>query len=170
MIETDASAALSDTGPGPQADDPASDDPASDNRALLDCAGEVAGEHAVILGCGVGGSGTLELMCALLRRGTTAVTELRRGERPEPQAAELAIIANTTSAEDAVAAVAHARRALGPAGRVVVRVAADASGRLVRQVARLLRQHGFSAIRLRHDGVRTLLTGQLPMFGPLPRF
>jgi hypothetical protein len=159
MIQIDAPAPPTDTGSGPQAGDPASGD-----EALLDCAGEVAGEHAVILG-----TGTLELMCALLRRGTAAVTELRRGERPEPQAAELAIIANTSSAEDAIAAVAHARRALGPAGRVVVRVAADASGRLVRQVARLLRQHGFSAIRLRHDGVRTLLTGQLPMFGPLPR-
>ena len=164
MIQIDASATLSDAGSGVQADDPA-----SDNAALLDCAGDVAGEHAVILGCGSRGSGTLELMCALLRRGTAAVTELRRGERPEPQAAELAIIANTASTEDAIAAVAHARRALGPAGRVVVRVAADASGRLVRQVARLLRQHGFSAIRLRHDGVQTLLTGQLPMFGPLPR-
>jgi hypothetical protein len=147
--------------PAARPDHQAGPDPAD---ALLDCAGAVGGEHAVILGCV-----SAEIMCGLLRRGAAAVTQLRRGERPEGQAADLVIVPEAGSAEAAAIAVGHARRALAPCGRVVLRIGADATGQLTLGVTRLLRLQGFSAIRQRRDGPGVLVSAELPIFGPLVR-
>jgi hypothetical protein len=132
------------------------------DTALLQLAGEVGGEHALIIG-----PHALELMCALLRRGAAEVSLLRHDVRPERATADLAVATEIGSQEQALSAMAHARRALVASGRLILRINADPTGRLAKLVAQMLRLHGFSAVRTRHAGDRTLVTGTLPWFGPL---
>jgi len=130
------------------------------DTVLLACIGEVAGERALILGCGA-----LDVMCALIRAGATEVTELCRNDRPEPASADLVVVPDLVSADSAPDIVGHARRALATAGRIVLRCQSDPYGRLMQSVSRVLRVHGFSALRLRRAGMQTLLTAELPLFG-----
>jgi hypothetical protein len=134
-------------GPGPDA-------------GLLDMIGDVAGERALILG-----RGALDLMCALIKCGAAGVTELCRDSRPERASADLVVVPDLATP----VVLGHARRALGGAGRVVVRFRNDPSGRLVLGTSRDLRLHGFSTLRQRRFGVQTLVTAELPLFGPLGR-
>lgn len=138
---------------------PIDDDP---DPALLNLIGEMDGEHVLLVG-----SNVLELMCALLRRGAGEVTLLRPTVRPEPRTVDLAIIARVGSLDAAVTAIGHARRALTAAGRIVLGVGADPSGRLAQGLRRMLRLHGFSAIRAVPFADRTLLSAELPLFGSL---
>jgi hypothetical protein len=135
---------------------------ADPDTALLQLAGEVGGEHALIIG-----PHALELMCALLRRGAAEVSLLRQGVRPEKATADLAVATEIASPEQALSAMSHARRALVASGRLILRINADPNGRLAKLVAQMLRLHGFSAVRARRAGNRTLVTGMLPWFGPL---
>jgi len=138
---------------------PAGVDP---DTALLQLAGEVRNEHALIIG-----PNTLDLMCALIRRGAAEATLLRQGVRPERASADLAVATEIASTEQALSVLAHARRALTASGRLIVRTAADPTGRLAQRIAEMLRMQGFSAVRARRAGDRTLVTGVLPWFGPL---
>jgi hypothetical protein len=133
------------------------------DTALLRLAGEVRNEHALIIG-----PNALELMCGLIRRGAAEVSLLRYGVRPERASVDLAVATEIGSPEQALPVVAHARRALTASGRLIVRTTADSTGRLAKLVAQMLRLNGFSAVRARRAGDRTLVTGVLPWFGPLP--
>ena len=145
----------------PETCPPAEPDPDS---VLLTCIGEVAGERALILG-----RGALDVMCALIRAGATEVTALCRNDRPEPASADLVVVSDMVSAESAPGLIGHARRALVTAGRIVLRCPTDSSGRLVQSISRVLRLHGFSALRLRRAGAQTLVTAELPFFGLIGR-
>jgi hypothetical protein len=132
------------------------------DTALLQLAGEVRNEHALIIG-----ANALELMCTLIRRGAAEVSLLRPGVRPERGTADLAVATEITSQEQALSVMAHARRALTASGRLILRTTADPTGRLAKRVAEALRLQGFSAVRARRAGDRTLVTGVLAWFGPL---
>jgi hypothetical protein len=95
------------------------------------------------------------------------VSLLRYGVRPERASVDLAVATEIGSPEQALPVVAHARRALTASGRLIVRTTADSTGRLAKLVAQMLRLNGFSAVRARRAGDRTLVTGVLPWFGPL---
>ncbi len=130
------------------------------DTALLQLAGEVGGEHALIIG-----PHTLELMCALLRRGAAEVSLLRHDVRPERATADLVVATEIGSPEQASSAVVHARRALVASGRLILCTNADPTGRLARLVARMLPLHGISAVRTRRAGDRTLVAGTLACSG-----
>jgi hypothetical protein len=134
------------------------------DASVLQLAGEVRGEHALIIG-----AGGLELMCSLLRKGAAEVKLLRQGVRPEHAAADLAIATGIDSQDSAQAAIAHARRALADSGRLILRVVADPTGHLAQSIAQTLRLHGFSAVRVRRAGGCSLVAGALPWFGPTTR-
>lgn len=127
----------------------------------LDCVGNLADEHAIVLGPDLG------VMCALIRRGCLEVTELQRLERPEPHNAGLAVIPEVSTTDGAASAIAHAHRGLNRAGRIVLRTARDPSGRVAAAARRILALHGFSAIRQYREDGRSILYGEVPMFGPL---
>ena len=138
---------------------PAGVDP---DTAVLQLAGEVRNEHALIIG-----PNALDLMCALIRRGATEATLLRQGVRPERATADLTVATEVASLEQAISVLDHARRALTASGRLILRITADPTERLAKRVATMLRLQGFSAVRARRAGDRTLVTGVLPGFGPL---
>jgi hypothetical protein len=134
--------------------------PRTTGDALLDAAGCVAGAHVVVLG-----ADALPVLCALIRRGAAAAAEVQLGDRvAEP--AEIAIVPGVTSHAEAARAVASARRALLPCGVVVMR---GVDGGLAPEIMSLLRASGFAAIRARPDGDGTVVTAELPMFGPIAR-
>jgi hypothetical protein len=136
------------------------DDPST---ALVAYAGDVASEHVLILG-----HRAPAIMYALIRSGCVSVTELRQSDRPEAQTADLAIVPNIGALDDAALVIRHAKRALMAAGRIVLCIAAEPPGQLVRKIAALLQQQGFSAISWRRDGNRTLMSATLPGSGLLP--
>lgn len=115
----------------------------------------------------------LEVMCALIRRGCAAAAEVLLSRRPtagcgdiattDIAPAGIAVVPRLQSPELAAAAVALARRVLEPCGRIVLR---DSSETLARHAASLLRNGGFSAIRVRVLPDATLVTAERPFFGP----
>lgn len=134
------------------------------DATLLHLAGEVRGEHVLLIG-----TGALEIMCSLLRKGAAEVKLLRQGVRPEQAVADLAIATEIDSQDRALAAVAHARRALTQSGRLILRIVADPAGHLAQSVAQTLRLHGFSGVRVRRGSTASLVAGALPWFGPFTR-
>ena len=131
------------------------------DTALLQLAGELRNEHALIIG-----PNALDLMCALIRRVATEATLLRQGVRPERATAHLAVATEIASPEQALSVLGHARRALTASGRLILRTAGDPTGRLAKRVAKMLRMQGFSAVRARRAGDRALVTGVTPWLGP----
>ena len=93
------------------------------------------------------------------------MTELCRDDRPEPASTDLVVVPDLATADLALGIVGHARRALSATGRIVLCCPIDPSGRLARRVNRVLRLHGFSALRQRRIGMQTLVTAELPLFG-----
>jgi hypothetical protein len=135
------------------------DDPST---ALVTYAGDVANDHVLILG-----HSAPAIMCTLIRSGCISATELGRSDRPDAHTADLAIVPDVGALDDAALVIRNAKRALMTAGRIVMCVAAEPSGRLAQGVAALLRQQGFSAIRWRRNGGKTLVSAALPGFGLL---
>lgn len=123
---------------------------------LLRCIGAVAGQRALLLG-----RGGVDVMCDLIRAGASEVTDLCHADRPKPASADLVVVPDLAAADQAPGLVAHAKRALATAGRIVVRCPTDPSGRLARSVDRMLRLHGFSAMRRRRTGMQTVVTATL---------
>jgi hypothetical protein len=132
---------------------------ASPASALLQLAGEVTSKRVVILG-----SGALDTMCSMLRRGAATATLLRQGVRPERQTADLAIAIEINSPDRVATAIDQARRALAISGRVILVTAIDPTRRLAQAAARTLRLQGFVAIRSLPVGDRTLVTAELVAF------
>ncbi len=132
------------------------------DAALVAVLGDVTDEHILILG-----HGALDVMCALIRAGCGAITELRQHERPEPQIADTVILPGIGSLDAAATIIGHARRALVPTGRILVRIVADPAGRLAPAIVRTLRVHGFTDVCQHRVGTEALLSAVLPMFGPL---
>ena len=127
--------------------------------ALLDTLGDLAGERVLVLGPHIG------IMCELIRRGCREVTELELNERLDVETVDLVVIPSIGNTDGTACAIAHARRALTPSGRILVRTTADPSGRLARAIERTLRLHGFSAFAVRRAMDRTVFTAKLPPSG-----
>ncbi|MDR3537756.1 MAG: hypothetical protein P4L71_14760 [Acetobacteraceae bacterium] len=123
--------------------------------ALLDGLTGLEDERVLILG-----HGAVELMCALIRGGCQEVTELRSCDRPEPHVADLVLVPQLASVEQAAMIAGHARRALVPTGRIVL----GAPGHLAVPVSRVLRLHGFSGLRRRDGAGGSVLSACLPAF------
>jgi hypothetical protein len=112
------------------------------------------------------GEDTLDLMCALLRRGCGAVTVLRPNDPVHPEPADLAILPRLETLAQATQALTLARRALGGSGRVVAQIADAGDELLIRGVQRLLRGLAFSRVRLvRQDG-GARIEAEMPCFWP----
>ena len=134
--------------------------------ALLDAIGPVEGARVLLVG-----PGTLDLMCAAIRRGCEGVTSLGVSDRPEAGSADLAFVSPGAAYSCALGGKADSvparmMRALSPLGTLVVPI--DPEGGPVAATAQALRSHGFSAIRTRTsmDG-RVLLFAERPLHGAL---
>lgn len=113
------------------------------------------------------GPHTLELLCALLHRGSTNVLATRVSDHPQPGTADVAIIPDIVSPDCLGRAIAHARRVLAPLGTVAIHLLADPADALSQQAGHLLLLHGFSAIRIVDFSGETLIRGELPLYGRL---
>ena len=109
-------------------------------------------DHVLVLG-----TGSIELVCGLIRAGSRAVIELRGDTRPDAGSADLVLVPQLRSREQAARAIAHAWRALGPGGRVVVRAPAALAGFM----AKALRLHGFTDLQRRDGGFGPVLAATL---------
>jgi hypothetical protein len=132
-------------------------DPARAMRAALR---DVRDEEVLVIG-----PHGLEVMCDMLRRGARSVTLLRMDKRPEAHSASLVVVPEAPSIEWLACVLGHARRALLPAGRLVLRVGALAGRQLVAQITRMLRIHGYTAIVARQSGDELVLNAEMPGFG-----
>jgi len=113
------------------------------------------------------GPHTLELLCALLHRGSTNVLATRVSDRPQPGSADVAIIPDIMSSDCLGRAIAHARRVLAPLGTAAIHLLADPADALCQQAGHLLLLHGFSAIRVVDFCGETLIRAELPLHGRL---
>ena len=113
------------------------------------------------------GPHALELLCALLHRGSTNVFATRVSDHPQAGTADVAIIPDIMSSDCLERAVAHARRVLAPLGTVAIHLLADSADALSQQAGQLLLLHGFSAIRVVDFCGETLIRGELPLYGRL---
>jgi hypothetical protein len=132
-------------------------DPARAMRAALR---DVRDEEVLVIG-----PHGLEVMCDMLRRGARSVTLLRMDKRPEAHSASLVVVPEAPSIEWLACVLGHARRALLPAGRLVLRVGTLAGRQLVAQITRMLRIHGYTAIVARQSGDELALNAEMPGFG-----
>jgi hypothetical protein len=135
------------------------DDPST---ALIAYAGQVAGDHVVILGHSVPA-----IMWTLIRRGCISVTELGQRDRPDTHTADLAIVPDVGALDNAALIIRHAKRALTVNGRIVLSTAAEPSGGLAQGISSLLQQQGFADIRRRRNAGKTVVFAALPGFGLL---
>ena len=135
------------------------DDP---DTALIAYARDVANGRVLILGYSAPA-----IMCALIRRGCASATELRQSDRPEAHTADLAIVPDVGALDDAALVIRNAKRALMTAGRILLCMAAEPSGRLLQGISSLLRQQGFSAIRWRRNRGKIIVSAALPDFSSL---
>jgi len=128
-------------------------------RAMRAALRDVRDEEVLVIG-----PHGLEVMCDLLRRGSRSVTLLRMNTRPEAQSASLVVVPDAPSIEWLACVLGHARRALLPAGRIVLRVAL-VGRQMAAQISRMLRVHGYTAIATQQFGDQLLLRAELPGFG-----
>lgn len=132
--------------------------PSEPGTELVEALGAIEGEWHVLLI----GNGSVDVMCALLRAGASKVTHLRSHERLEAESASLAIVPRVASFEWLESALVSNRHAMIANGWVAVCV--DAFPSTQTRVARLLKLHGFSAIRAERMAGRLLLTAEVPAF------
>ncbi len=134
--------------------------PISPQAALRAALGDVREEAALVIG-----PRGIDVMCDLLRRGASSVVLLRTDKRPEARSASLVVVPEAPSIEWLACVLGHARRALLPAGRLVLRLVALPGRQMAAQVMRMLRIHGYTAIVARQAGEQLLLKAELPSFG-----
>jgi hypothetical protein len=113
------------------------------------------------------GPNTLELLCALLRRGSTDVSATRVSDWAQAATADVAVIAHVASPDCLERTVAHARRVLTPLGTIAIYLASHPAGVLSQQAGRLLLLHGFSSVRTYDHAGDTLIRAELPLHGRL---
>jgi hypothetical protein len=127
--------------------------------ALLEALGEIEDENHILV---LGRDGP-DLMCALLRAGAPQVTHFRSYERLEADSTSLVIVPHVPSLDWLEGALSPIRRALFANGRLAVCV--DPLPNTQNRVARMLKLHGFTAIRARHAAGRLVLSAEVPTFG-----
>jgi hypothetical protein len=127
--------------------------------ALLEALGEIEDENHILV---LGRDGP-ELMCALLRAGAPQVTHFRSYERLEADSSSLVIVPHVPSIDWLEGALSRIRRALFANGRLAVCV--DPLPNTQNRFARMLKLHGFTAIRARHAAGRLVLSAEVPTFG-----
>lgn len=132
------------------------------DAALLDLADPLPDARVILIG-----PGTLELLCALIRRGCHHATTVQLTDRSQAGVADIALMPHASSPECIDAAVLLAKRALAPLGSIVIRVTESSPDALASFTRRTLRLHGFSAIHTRALGDQCLLTAELPLHGRL---
>ena len=133
--------------------------PAGPAPAWVDRLGPALDGHVLIIG-----DGTLDLICALIRRGCPGASALHFEDRVLAENVETVLVPHVCNRFEAERAIAMAVRALTPAGRIILRLAPALAG----EVERMLRSRGFSALRAEtgEAGEATmLLSGVLPIFG-----
>lgn len=136
--------------------------PSADEAALLALADPSPDSRISLIG-----PHTLELLCALLRRGTADVSATRLNDRPQAGTADIAIIPHVDAPECLEQAIAHARRALTPLGTIAIHLAVHPGDALSLQAGRLLLLHGFTAVRVVEFSGDTLIRAELPLHGRL---
>ncbi len=112
------------------------------------------------------GPNALELLCALLRRGSADVCATRICDWPHAGTADVAIIPGARSPDRLKRSIAHARRVLAPLGTVAIHLDAPADA-LTRQASQLLLLHGFTGLRTAGCAGGTLIRAELPLHGSL---
>jgi hypothetical protein len=126
---------------------------------LLDMLGDLTGERVVLLGSDA------DLAAELRLRGCSIVVENAGGRWVEPGNADVAIAALGIN-DCAMDVIAQARRALSEFGRVLVWTAEDPAGRIGLAAEAALRRNGFSAIRTVRCRDHSVITAEVPFFGP----
>lgn len=111
------------------------------------------------------GPGSLELACALLRRGHTDVTMVKLCERPRAGSADVVIMPEVQTVDVIAHVAAYARRTLVALGTVVIRLASDLEGASEQLARRELLRHGFALIRTRNAYGCAILRAELPLYG-----
>ena len=104
-----------------------------------------------------------DLMCALLRAGAPKVAHFRSYERLEADSSSLVIVPHVPSLDWLEGALSPIRRALFANGRLAVCV--DPLPNTQNRVARMLKLHGFTAIRASRAAGRLVLSAEVPAFG-----
>ena len=127
--------------------------------ALLEALGEIEDENHILV---LGRDGP-DLMCALLRAGAPQVTHFRSYERLEADSTSLVIVPHVPSLDWLEGALSPIRRALFANGRLAVCV--DPLPNTQNRVARMLKLHGFTAIRASHATGSLVLSAEVPAFG-----
>ena len=125
--------------------------------ALLDAAEPIQDAHALVIG-----QESLEVLCGLIGRGCAGATEMPLAVRTQVDPAEILLVPHVATMSDATQAIAVARRALLPCGRIVLN---DQNGALTVSLMALVRGAGFSAVRALPHETGTLVTADWPMFG-----
>jgi stage V sporulation protein SpoVS len=128
-----------------------------DVAALLDAAEPIQDARALVIG-----PEALEVLCGLIGRGCAGATETSVAARTQADPAEILLMPHVATLNDAMQAIALARRALLPCGRIVLN---DRTGALAGAVMGLLRSAGFSSVRAQQHETGTLITADWPMFG-----
>ncbi len=126
---------------------------------MLDAAEPLVGAHALVL-CH-GGPAGLDALCGLFGRGCGAAAELSPDGAVPSEPAEIVLVPGLRTLNAASCAILAARRCLLPCGRIVLQ---DCAGGLTRDVVRLLRAAGFTAIRTRAGQDGTIISADWPMF------
>lgn len=111
------------------------------------------------------GSHVLDLLCALLRRGTISVSAVRLLDWPQSGAVDVVVAPYVASLAYLGRAVAQARRLLVPLGTLAMHLPEDPDGVLARQAGHLLLLHGFGLVRKRVVDGGTLIRAELPLYG-----
>lgn len=130
--------------------------------ALLDLADPLPDARVILIG-----SGTLDLLCALIRRGCYHAATVQLTDRSQAGVADIALVPHASSPECIDAAVLLAKRALVPLGSIIIRLEDSSPDALASFTRRTLRLHGFSAIHTRALGDHWLVTAELPLHGRL---
>ncbi len=113
------------------------------------------------------GSNTLELLCALVRRGSADDLATRVSDRPPAGTVDVAVIPQVALPDCLERSIAHARRALAPLGTTATHLTADPAAALAQQAGYLLLLHGFTAIRIVNVSDETFIRAEFPLHGGL---
>lgn len=131
---------------------------------LIEFAGNVTGEHILVIGHDMPA-----ILADLTCRGAAEVVLLGPNAQPEADTVDLVLVSKIASIDYAIRAVAIARHALVGTGRIALRLLGKPAGGLVDGVTRLLRDHDFSAIRLRNADDSVIACATLSLSGSSTR-